>query len=279
MESNINPFKKYSRQPKLYVDLPSKGVWYNNTLVTKFEDLEVYSMTANDEISIKTPDALFSGNTVKSIIENCIPSIKDAWCISSTDLDYLLASIRLASYGENITMNKKCESCGNEDSYGYPIQNILDHLQAADPKWDVTVQDFTFRIRPLSYKEIVENNQTNMKINRALRNILNTFKDDDPEQGNQIDLLYDELNKKTKEVVCKVIIDVTTPDGTVETNKKFIEDFVVNDSDPEIFNTLQKQFIANNELFTIPKTDVECSECGKKSQILPQLDYSNFFSK
>ena len=278
METTTSPLKKYQRQPKLFVDLPSKGVWYDQNLVTKFEDLEVYSMTASDEIAIKTPDALFSGNTVKSIIENCIPAVKDAWCISSVDLDYLLASIRLASYGESISIKKACGSCENEDTYAYPLQNILDHLQNAEPSWVVSSQGFTFRLRPLSYKEIVENNQSNMKISRALRKIVSTFKDDDPEQGNQVDALYEELNEKTKEAVCKIIVDVVTPDGNTESNINFIKDFLLNDADPAIFKDIQAQFIKNNEAFALPKTEVECSECGFKSHILPELDYSNFFS-
>lgn len=278
METTSNPLKKYQRQPKLFVDLPSKGVWYDSNLVTKFEDLEVYSMTASDEIAIKTPDALFTGNTVKSIIENCIPSIKDAWSVCSVDLEYLLASIRLASYGESISMKQTCGSCKNEDTYAYPLQNILDHLQNIEPSWVVSSQGFTFRLRPLSYKEIVENNQSNMKVSRALRKIVSTFKDDDPEQGNQVDKLYDELNEKTKDAVCKIIVDVVTPDGNTETNPNFIKDFLLNDADPIIFKDIQAQFIKNNELFAIPKTEVECSECGFKSHILPELDYSNFFS-
>jgi len=28
MENNSSPLQKYRRQPKLYIDLPSKGQWY-----------------------------------------------------------------------------------------------------------------------------------------------------------------------------------------------------------------------------------------------------------
>lgn len=278
MESISSPLKKYQRQPKLYIDLPSQGIWYDKNLVTKFKDLEVYSMTASDEISIKTPDALFSGNTVKTIIESCIPSIKDAWTVCNVDLDYILAAIRLASYGESISLSKKCEVCSNEDTYSYPVQSMLQHLENAEPAWELIIDDFKFRLRPLSYKEITENNQTNMTISKSLRKIITSLSEDDPEQEIQIEKLYEVLNEKVKDVVCNSIIDVTTPDGSVENNPTFIRNFVLNDADPKFFKQLQELFNRNSALFKIPEVDVSCSECDAKSSILPELDYTNFFS-
>jgi len=58
-----NILEKYQRQPKLYIDLPSKGRWYPPNALAKSDELAIYSMTASDEIATKTPDALFSGNT------------------------------------------------------------------------------------------------------------------------------------------------------------------------------------------------------------------------
>ena len=278
MENNTSPLQKYQRQPKLYIDLPSQGVWYNENVVTKYKDLEVYSMTANDEISIKTPDALFSGMTVKTIIENCVPSIKDAWHINSIDLDYILAAIRLASYGDSITIEKKCTKCDNEDQYAIPVQPMLDHLQNTKPIFDIEVEGFKIHIRPLTYKEIVENNQSNMHVSRSLRQVLKSFADDDPKQGEHVEKMYDELNQRTKEVVCRVITMITTPDGDNEQNQQFIRDFILN-GEPAFYNTIQERFIKNNDLLTLPPTKVECSECGAESDVKTELDYSNFFSK
>ena len=79
MENFTSPLQKYKRQPKLFIDLPSKGAWYSPQVAEKFEELEVYSMSASDEIAVKTPDALITGNAVVNIIQNCIPEIKNAW--------------------------------------------------------------------------------------------------------------------------------------------------------------------------------------------------------
>ena len=62
-EIKPNPLMKHFRQPKLYIDLPSKGLFYPQGTLELTEDgkVAVYAMTAKDEIMIKTPDALLNG--------------------------------------------------------------------------------------------------------------------------------------------------------------------------------------------------------------------------
>ena len=78
-----NPLAKHFRQPQLYIQLPSKGKYYPpGTLempVTK--ELPVYPMTAKDELSFMTPDALLNGQGTVDVIQSCIPNIKDAWAM------------------------------------------------------------------------------------------------------------------------------------------------------------------------------------------------------
>ena len=50
-------------------------------------ELPVYPMTAIDEITYRTPDALFNGQAVVNVIHSCVPNIKNAWEIPGTDLD------------------------------------------------------------------------------------------------------------------------------------------------------------------------------------------------
>ena len=72
---NESPLKKYSRQPKIYINLPSGGKFYNQDVLygDTYTELAVYSMTANDEILYKTPDALINGRATAEAIKSCIP--------------------------------------------------------------------------------------------------------------------------------------------------------------------------------------------------------------
>jgi len=275
MENNSSPLQKYRRQPKLYIDLPSKGQWYKQGALEKVEELEVYSMTANDEILTKTPDALLTGNAIVKIIENCIPSIKNAGSVTNRDLDYILAAIRIASYGDSITVGHKCSQCKNEDQFALALQPVMDHLSSVQPVYEIKVKDFVFRLRPLLYKEMVENQILTTQVRRQAFEISDSEKDI-AKRTELLNSLYESINDKTKKVICSIVTEIITPEGDSETNPIFIEDFILN-SEGDYYDAIQKTYTGNNEKMTIPNSEIECSECGHVDTIRPNLDYSNFF--
>lgn len=274
MENN-SPLSKFKRQPKLYIDLPSKGAWYPKDKLEKSEEIEVYSMTANDEIAIKTPDALYTGHAVVSIIQSCIPSIKDAWFVPMTDIDYILGSIRLASYGTDLQLKATCSECKNEDEYKLPVQYILDFVQNSKQTYEINVQDFKFHLRPLTYKEYTEIQQKNIQIQRTLFQNIAKMEEGNEKQA-ELDRLYDSLNDMTKFAVCSTIIRVTTPDGDIEETPQFIQDFLIN-GDKEFFNAVKETYLANQETTKLPPVSVNCSSCNHENKTSPNLDYASFF--
>jgi hypothetical protein len=274
---SASPLAKYLRQPKLYISLPSGGKWYSKSNVDSAEDIEVFSMTANDEIALKTPDGLYNGTVVVNVIKNCIPKIKDPWMVPMVDFDYLLASIRLASYGENINTDAACPKCSNVDTYGVNIQGILQHIEKAEFRSEIRVDDFVFRIRPLYYKENIELSKTSMMVQRALNLQIPNITDDDEKQK-QIELLFSTINDSTSNAVTSGVIEIVTPDGETEKNPVFIKEFILN-SDPKFFNAIQDLYKENNRNLSLPKSEVECSECKNKYTITTNLDQSNFFGQ
>lgn len=277
METNQSPLQKYRRQPKLYIDLPSKGQWYKQGALEKTEELEVYSMTANDEILTKTPDALLNGNATVSIIQNCIPSIKDAWSVTNRDLDYILTAIRIASYGDSLTISHKCSKCENEDSFALPLQRLLDHLGTVAPIYELKVKDFIFRLRPINYREVVDNQVTSTQVRRSAYEVTDTIKDAE-ERTKVLNNLYEQINEQTKNLICSICTEIITPEGDSEQNPVFIKDFILN-SEGDFFDAIQKLYTENNKKMIVPETEVECSECNHKDKVKPNLDYSNFFSR
>jgi hypothetical protein len=275
MENKTSPLQKYKRQPKLYIDLPSKGVWFPKNQIDKSEELEVYSMSANDEIGLKTPDALYSGLAVKRLIESCIPSIKDAWFVPLRDLDYILAAIRLASYGETIELTNICPKCETKDTYGLQVQVMLEHLEKANPIYEVVINNFKFKLRPLTYKEITAFQQEVFQVRRTVQQLLSQAEDGE-EKSDQTQKLYDKLKDKTLSTIAASVIEIVTPDGESETTPAFISDFIIN-GDKDYYNGLQDLFEDNQKKLRLPDTEVECSSCGNKTNVNPDLDYSNFF--
>ena len=276
MEQSNSPLKKYQRQPKLYISLPSQGKWYPSGALEKHDEVEVYSMTAGDEINVKTPDALYSGNAVVKLIQNCIPGIKDAWYVPIIDLDYILAAIRLSSYGENVELSAKCPHCSEPSDYAIAIQNILDHMQTVEFVNEVRVNDFIFKLRPLYYKEANKLTKESYTVQRLLKQYVANIADEEKQQE-ELTKLYERLNEMTKSVIFSSVIEVVTPDNETEKHYQFIRDFLEN-GDAEYYNAIKDIFDQNNERFQIPKTTVVCGSCTKEYSVVPALNYTDFFS-
>ena len=71
----VNPLTSLMRQPKIYIKLPSNGrFWAPGSLDTPPNgEYAVYSMTARDEMMLKTPDSLLNGQAIVDVIEHCVP--------------------------------------------------------------------------------------------------------------------------------------------------------------------------------------------------------------
>ena len=153
-EIKPNPLMKHFRQPKLYIDLPSKGLFYPQGTLELTEDgkVAVYAMTAKDEIMIKTPDALLNGQSTVSVIENCVPGIKNGWVVPNIDLDALLTAIRIATYGEMLSMEFTIPGTTEERAFETNLVELLDELVQGEYETSYTHNEFTIETASMTYK-------------------------------------------------------------------------------------------------------------------------------
>ena len=134
MPQTANPLKQFFRQPSIYLSLPSGGHHWPATALTMPEnrELPVYPMTAIDEITYSTPDALFSGQAVINVVHSCVPNIKNAWEIPGIDLNAVLIAIRIASYGHEMELATRCPKCETESDFGIDLRMVLDSIREPD---------------------------------------------------------------------------------------------------------------------------------------------------
>ena len=147
-----NPLKKFFRQPKLYITMPSKGKWYPQGALEPTENMElpVYAMTAKDELTLKTPDALINGQATVDIIQSCIPNVKNAWTMPSIDVDAALIAIRIATYGDTMDLTTKAPNTEIEKTYQLDLRQLLESMGNTEFQDEVTTsQDITVTIRPV----------------------------------------------------------------------------------------------------------------------------------
>jgi hypothetical protein len=109
-----NPLSAYFRKPAIYVTLPSGGKFNTPEEIDipgGSGEIPIYPMTAKDEILMRTPDSLMNGATTVDVIQSCVPNIKNAWKLCALDVDLILTSIRIATYGETTEIKGVCPKC------------------------------------------------------------------------------------------------------------------------------------------------------------------------
>jgi hypothetical protein len=276
--SNDSPLKKYKRQPKIFIDLPSKGEYSpSGTLVNDvYTQLAVFSMTAADEILFKTPDALINGEATAKNISSCIPAIADPWNIPTIDIDTILIAIRMATYGPKMTVNATCPHCKSANSYDIDLQSLLDYYASLNYKDTVLIDNFTIKLKPLNYRQITENQKKSVQLSRAVQIQANKIEDEE-EKAQFVDTILNQIAELGIKIIFDTIQSIEV-DGHIETSRSEIIDFM-SGSDVHIFKKVKQHIEGNGTLWRAPVQKVVCGndECGKEHKISISLDQSDFF--
>ena len=276
MTQTANPLRQFFRQPSIYLRLPSSGnFWPEGDLVmTQNRELPVLPMTAIDEITYRTPDALFNGQAVISVIQSCIPSIKNAWSAPSVDINAILVAIRIASYGHNMGINTTCPKCQNEDQFEIDLRNILDQLVSPDYTKTIKHGDLEIAFQPMSYKHQNDTNQMQFEEQRMIRAIPNS----DLPDTEKIQRLNDALKRITELTVDAMkfnIASIKTPQALV-TEPEFIEEFL-NNCDRNLFSKIRDRVIELRVASELKPVKITCSNCSNEYEQSLNLDQASFF--
>ena len=277
-----NPLQKYFRQPKLYIALPSHGRFYPPGALESTENGEypVYAMTAKDELAFKTPDALLNGQATVDVIQSCMPNIKDAWNMPSVDIDACLIAIRMATYGDEMTITTKIPGTGEERDYAIDLKMLLDGIVSADLSWTVYHRDMRIDLRPLSYREFTKNALKTFEEQRIV-NIVNNDTMPDEEKLARFATSFQKLTGITVSMVSQGVQSITVDNVTVD-QPEYIKEFIDN-ADKEFFTTIVDHLDNNKKQASIKpmlvKSEPEDIEAGAPEQFEVPItfDASNFF--
>ena len=278
-----NPLSKYFRQPKIYVSLPSKGKYYpQGTLeVSENNEYPVFAMTAKDEMLIKTPDALLNGQATVSVIQSCVPAIKDAWKIPSLDVDALLIAIRIATYGEKMDITTKTPVTGEEKDYEVDLRVMLDQVSQNEFDNVLEYDGLIIHLRPLSYREFTDVNLKTFEEQRIFAVIENTELDDG-EKLARFSQSFSKLTDLTFASVERAISSIVVGDQEVK-DRNHIAEFISN-ADKSLFSAIESHLKSERSKFelkpiVVDATDEEIAEGVPTTYTVPiTFDASNFFA-
>jgi hypothetical protein len=236
-------------------------------------ELPVYPMTAIDEITSKTPDALYNGTAMSDIIKSCIPDIKDPWAINSVDLDAVLIAIRSAADGNDMSITSGCPSCKEIAEYAVNLVGILSQLRAADYDKELTINDLSIKFRPLTYKEINEAGTSQMEAQRIFISLEKEENEQVRMEKTQQALKY--ITEITMNILSKTITHIKTPSAFVE-EIEYILDFLHN-CDKDTYIAIRDYNTNLKAQAEIKPLKIKCIHCQHEYEQQFTLNTSDFF--
>jgi hypothetical protein len=264
--SEINPLKKFYRGVNTYIKIPSRGSFYEPGVIEFNDELElgIMPMTAQDELTLKNPDALLTGQAVVDVIKSCVPGAKNPRKLLSCDIDAIMIGIRSASYGEEATLTSKCPACKTQNTFGLNLSMLLNTAETLDDHYEIVLENgVTIFVTPGTFEMIVKNQRTAFENSKLEKAIANPDLSDD-EKMRIIAVAFEKLTKLNFELIIANIVKIiyTDENGLNEvTNRKHIDDFIRNVTGSEV-NKIEKRMLEINKMGIVQTLDAVCSKCN-----------------
>ena len=263
-----NPLQRFFRRPALWVRLPSLARWYQQGEVNcnDRQEVQIYGLSAIDDVMLNTPDALFNGYALESVIKSCVPDVHDVKRVLQPDLDAIFLGIKAATNAGKFEVERKCEACGHDNTFDVQCSPLLDAMTYIDDSDTVIEIDGQLRVyvKPYDFELRSVLLQKQMEEQRTLRMI---------EQDEQItdelaraDILAKSIEKLTRltfELVAKSItgIQMMGGDGQTVTDPAFIAEWLTN-VDKSTAQTVIDAVNALNQVGPPKETAASCVNCG-----------------
>jgi len=238
-------------------------------------------MTAKDELTMKTPDALLNGAATVEVVRSCIPAIKNPWAMPSIDLDAILIAIRIATYGDKMELTTKVPGLGDERKFDVDLRQLLNKLVTKEYNTNIVINNMNITVRPLSYKEFTDASLKTFEEQRIF-SLVNDEKIPDQEKLARFNQSFQKLTDLTVSSLSRSIVSISFGDTEV-TNPAHIDEFIQN-ADKEFFQSVLKHIESQRDTFALEplkvvSSDDDVAKGAPKDYSVPiTFDQSNFFA-
>lgn len=184
----MNPLLKNKRIPSQTFRIPSRGLFYKNgELDGEVSDGEILinPMTTQDDIYMKTPDMLYQGTAVTTVLSRCCPQILKPAELLTIDVDYILTCLRKISYGAyiTITFNHGCKDNAEDHEYNISTDHLLTNTKELTnefhEKYNLTISSGELvKLKPPTFGELLKLNQIRtdtMKVEEMIDHTFNAY--------------------------------------------------------------------------------------------------------
>jgi hypothetical protein len=278
-----NPLSQFYRRPGNFIELPSGGRFYKNPpKLSETNELAVYPMTAKDEMVLKNPDSLLNGEALKHVLASVAPDIKDVNEIPAPDIDAILVSMRMASYGDDMELDvsHRCNASeGKSQRITVSLGGVLATLKPISQEVGNVTLSSGIRVELKPYtldaqSRLLRQQFVTMRQLQALESKENSSVDQKAEVANKG---YAALVDLSQETLAQSIMSVTLPDGTQVTNYAHIYDWVKN-LDRASNERLDQELKKFGTYGITREVTVKCDYCGEEYKSDMLFDPTSFFA-
>ena len=231
-------------------------------------------MTTIDEITYRTPDALFNGSAVVSVIQSCIPNIKNAWHMPTMDIDTILVAIRMATYGHELEINTQCPHCTHLDELTVDLRNVIDRIRPPNYKECMDVGDLKIFFKPMSYNDINQNSLRQFEDQKTMQ-MLQDSELDEEAKVKQLGEVLKKITTFTSVALSQSIAMVQTPQARV-VDPAHIAEWLAN-CDRNLFAKVRDHILNAKAEAELQPLTITCDECKKEYKQTYTLDMTTFF--
>lgn len=259
------------RIPGVTFQLPSQGLFYTNGELdtdVNMGEVHIFPMTAYEDIIIRTPDLLYSGDGFNQVISKCVPQIKKPSMLLSKDVDFIMTALRSVSMGDEVDI-LATHDCEGAKEHNY-IVNISDFPHRATSINPTTIiQEYTcmvagneVRLAPIRFGSMIKL----LTQNNAL------------EDAKDSQTLVDEYYAELLDQVSDLILSVTNPTNeSVVVKKEWIKEWLGSIAISEL-RKLNEKINSASEWGADLSYKVKCKDCGEVMTVNVPLNPMRFFS-
>jgi hypothetical protein len=212
---------------------------------------------------------------VASVIQSCVPGIKNAWKTPAIDLTAILIAIRIATYGSDMDVTSSCPACQIEGEYTLDLHTLLSGAKHLDFSKAVKHGDLEIYFKSIDYQTQNTLNTQQFEQQRIIQAVQQSSEPEEQKLA-QINNALKEITKLTILTIQHSIAGIRTPSAFV-TEPEFIEDFL-NNCDRTVFTTIRDHVIQMREDSDLPPMPVTCTECKHEYTQTITLDSTSFFA-
>lgn len=277
--SNINPLSGYYRTPGTYITPPSGG-HYNHEQdmqLTASNELEIFPMTAADELILKNPDSLLNGHAVEKVIQSCVPGVKNVRGLINQDIEAILLAIKYASFGDNMPLSSTCPSCGTINESTLSISYLLETSQPLPNEFVFRYDDrMVFYLRPHTFESHTKASLAQYEETKILRSIIGETDISETDKLQEIQTSFDRIAHFNLELLSYCIMAIAVPEGVVD-DQRLIQEFIIN-ADRRLVKQLQDEIQKVNTFGGVQKrAELECVKCNHVWETDIVYDPASFF--